>query len=128
MSEMHEFNPSEPSRNPALCPVSTAILEGYQIRLTGMLLLELLQHLGLLLLITVRQALLFLALVIHHLLNHSSGLAIKISQLRTLRRDLAGIDLRGVGNHMLPPFHLVDLVEMNRELFLPARNGLKCPG
>lgn len=71
-----------------------------------------LQHVQFLLLITGRLPHLLLPLIIHHLLNHTSRLAIQISQLAILRLDFRDIYLRRGSNDMFPPLHLVHLVEM----------------
>ena len=77
-----------------------------------MLFLELLQDVHLLLLVRARQTLLLLALIKHHLLDHASGFAVEIRQLRGVRLDLGHVNGRCGSNNMPPPFHLVGLVEM----------------
>ena len=79
----------------------------------GMLCLELLEDVHLLLLIRRGQALLLLALVVHHLLDHAARLAVEIGQLGGLGLDLGDVDLGRVGDDMRPPLHLVGLVEMD---------------
>jgi hypothetical protein len=93
-----------------------------------MLSLELLQQLHLLLLVATGTAHFLLSLIIHHLLNHSTSLAIQITQTRILRRDLGHINLRRSSNNMRPPLNLVDLIEVNID-FLAGRGGgsLKSP-
>lgn len=94
-----------------------------------MLGLELLQKLHLLLLVAAGATHLLLSLVIHHLLDHGASLAIQVPQAGILRCDLGDIDLRGAGHDMRPPFHFVDLVEVDVN-FLPGRGGggLEGPG
>lgn len=82
-----------------------------------MLLLERLQHIQFLLLVARRLPNFLLPLVVHHLLHHRARLSIQVTQLAILRRDLARVDLRCRRDHMRPPFHLVDLVEMYRDFF-----------
>ncbi len=78
--------------------------------------LELLQHIHLLLLIARRLARLLLPLVPHHLFHHTPRLPVQVTQLAVLRGDLRGVDL-GRGSHdMSPPLHLVDLVEVDVNL------------
>ena len=93
-----------------------------------MLSLELLQQLHLLLLITARTTHLLLPLIIHHLLDHSTSLAIQITQTRILRRNLGHINLRRSSNNMRPPLNLVDLIKVNID-FLAGWDGgsLKSP-
>lgn len=78
-----------------------------------MLALELLQDIHLLLLIRRRQPLLLLVLIKHHLLHHSSGLTVKVRQVRVLGLDLSHVDHWGTGDDVRPPLHLVDLVEVD---------------
>ena len=87
-----------------------------------MLLLELLQHLHLLLLIARGLAHLLLPLIIHHLLYHGPRLAVQIAELAVLGRDLGGVDLRRRSHNMRPPFHLVGLVEVDVEFFAVGRS------
>lgn len=75
-----------------------------------MFVLKLLQKLHLLLLVARRPPRLLLALVIHHLLNHTPRLAVQVTQLRVLGHDLLYVDLGRAGNDMRPPLHLVDLI------------------
>ncbi|KAB8336895.1 hypothetical protein FH972_021202 [Carpinus fangiana] len=53
------------------------------------------KHVLLLLFVAVGEAHFLLALVVHHLLHHAPRLAIQVTQLAVLRRDLCGIDLGG---------------------------------
>ena len=76
---------------------------------------KLVQHLLLLLLVTRRQALLLLALIIHHLLDHAPRLAVQVAELAVLRLDLGHVDLGRRRHDVLPPLHLVDLVEVELE-------------
>lgn len=92
-----------------------------------MLLLELLQHVHLLLLIARRLAHLLLPLIVHHLLHHAARLAVQVAQLAVLRRNLRCIDLRRGRHHVCPPLHLVDLVEVNADLFA-GRCCFESPG
>lgn len=92
-----------------------------------MLLLKLPQHLLLLLLVARRLALLFLPLVIHHLLHHPPRLAVQIAQTAVLGRDLGGVDRRRRGDDVRPPFHLVDFVQVDVELFARGA-GFERPG
>lgn len=94
-----------------------------------MLRLELLQQVHLLLLITAESTGLFLSLVIHHLLDHGTSLAIQITQARILGHDLGDINLGCSSHDMRPPLHLVDLIEVNVD-FLSGRGGssLQSPG
>ena len=79
--------------------------------------LELLQNIPLPLLITSQPAHLLLALIIHHLLDHRSRLAIEIAQTRVLRLDFRHVDLRRARYNMCPPFHLVDFVQVDGDFF-----------
>ena len=92
-----------------------------------MLLLKLLQQLILLLLFARRLAHLLLPLIVHHLLHHAARLAVQITQLAVLGRDLARVDLGCRGDNVSPPLHLVGLVEVNIEFFA-GRSGLERPG
>jgi hypothetical protein len=73
------------------------------------------KHLLLLLFVGARQTHLLLLLVVHHLLDHGSGVTVKVAELAVLRGNLGGVDLGGVLDDMGPPFHLVDLVEVDSE-------------
>lgn len=93
-----------------------------------MLLLELLQHIHLLAIVTRRQAHLLLALIVHHLLDHAPRLAVQIPQLAVLGLDLRRVEVVGrVGRDGRPPLHLVRLVEMDADV-LAGRGGLERPG
>jgi hypothetical protein len=92
-----------------------------------MLFLEVLQHIQLLRLIARRLPQLLLSLIIHHLLDHAPRLAVQIPQLTTLRRDLRNIDLRRPDYHMRPPFHLVDLVEVDVDCLRAVGRGDQRP-
>jgi hypothetical protein len=76
--------------------------------------------------ITGRQALLFLLLVKHHFLDSGSSLLVEIGELRVLRLDLLGVNLRITLNHAIPPVHLVNLTQSH----LQGPHGsisLQCP-
>lgn len=89
---------------------------------------ELLQHVLLLLLIAALATRLLLALVIHHLLDHTAGLAVQVAELAVLGRDLGRVDL-GCGRHdVRPPFHLVAFVEVDAQFFLARGQGFEGPG
>lgn len=93
-----------------------------------MLILELLQNICLLLLVGRGQALLLLALVKHHLLNHAARLAVEVRQLRVFGLDLGHVNLGCSGHDVSPPFHLVDLVEVNFHRLGSVRVGRERPG
>jgi len=78
-----------------------------------MLLLELLEDVHLLLLVGGRAAQLLLLLVVHHLLHHAAGLAVQVGQLGRLGCDFCHVDLGGILDDVRPPFHLVDLVQVD---------------
>ena len=92
-----------------------------------MLLLELLQDFGLLLLVAGRLALLLLPLVVHHLLHHAPRLSVEVAQLAVLGLDLGGIDLGRSGDNVGPPLKRVDLVEVDGDLRAGAGRGQR-PG
>lgn len=79
--------------------------------------LELLKNVQLLLLIAGRLAHFLLPLVKHHLLDHAAGLAVEVTKFAVLGLDLAGVDLGRRGDDMRPPLHLVDLVEVDLDIF-----------
>lgn len=79
----------------------------------GVLGLELLEDVGLALVVGGGQAELLLALVVHHLLDHAAGLAVEVGQLAVLGLDLGDVDLGGGGDDVRPPLHLVRLVEVD---------------
>lgn len=85
------------------------------------------KHLLLLLLIRARKAHLLLFLVVHHLLDHRSGVAVEVAELAVLRGNFGGVDLGSGLDDVGPPFHLVDLVEVDGE-FLARGSGFKGPG
>lgn len=60
-----------------------------------MLLLELLQHIHLLAIITGRQTHLLLPLIEHHLLHHPARLPVQIAQLAVLGLDLGRVEVVG---------------------------------
>lgn len=91
-----------------------------------MLFLKLPQHLISLRLITRRQPLLLLPLIVHHLLNHTPRLAVQITQLAILRFDLRSVYLGRIRHDVSPPLHLIGLVEVNGN-FLPVGSRLKGP-
>jgi len=84
------------------------------------------QHFHLLLFLARRLPHLLLPLIIHHLLHHTPRLPIQIAQLAVLRRDLRRVDLGSGGYDVRPPFHLVDLVEVEGDLFA-GRGGFERP-
>lgn len=92
-----------------------------------MLLLELLQNVQLLLFVTGGLACLLLSLIVHHLLDHASRLAIQIPQFAVFWLDLAGVDLGCRGDDMGPPFHLIDLVQVHLDVLAGGCWG-ECPG
>ena len=92
-----------------------------------MLFLKLLQQVHLLLLIARRLAHLLLPLVPHHLLHHAAGIAVQVAQLAVLWCDFGGVDLGCRGDDVRPPFHLVDFVEVDVQLFAGGE-GFEGPG
>ena len=92
-----------------------------------MLLLELLQDIRLLLLVTRGLSLFLLPLVKHHLLHHAPCLSVEVAQFAVLGLDLGGVDLGRCGNDVGPPLHLVHFVEVDGDLFLGSDGG-QCPG
>lgn len=94
----------------------------------GVLLLELLEDIHLLLLVARRQACLLLTLVVHHLLDHSPGLAVEVRQLAVLGRDFGDVNLGRVCHDVCPPLHLVDLVEVDLERLGAVGGGDERPG
>lgn len=93
-----------------------------------MLLLELLEDVRLLLLVRTGQTLLLLLLIEHHLLNHAAGLPVKVGQLGVVRLDLGNVDLGSRSDDVSPPFHLVDLVEVDLDSLGTIRVGAQSPG
>jgi hypothetical protein len=81
--------------------------------LTRVLRLELVEHVKLLLLVTGRKSHLLLSLIVHHLLNHSSGLTVEVAEVGVLGVDLGGVDGGVVGKDVGPPLHLVGLLEVD---------------
>lgn len=75
--------------------------------------LELLESLLLFELIGSWLAHLSLLVVEHHLLHHTSRLAVQIAELAVLRLYLFGVDLGVMSEDVLPPLHLVSLLEVN---------------
>lgn len=73
------------------------------------------KHLLLLLLIRAGKTHLPLLLVVHHLFDHGSGIAVQVTEFAVLGSNLGGVDLGSVLDDMGPPFHLVDFVEMDSE-------------
>lgn len=88
---------------------------------------KLLEQILLLLLIAGGLVHLLLALVVHHLLDHAAGLAVKVAELAVLGLDLGRVDLGGRSHDVGPPFHLVGLVEVDAE-FLTRGGGFEGPG
>jgi hypothetical protein len=78
-----------------------------------MLVLKLLEDVGLFLLITRGFAHLLLPLIVHHLLDHATRVAVQVAQLAVIRLDLAYVDLGCRGDHVCPPLHLVDLLQVD---------------
>jgi hypothetical protein len=93
-----------------------------------MLRLELPHNLRLLLLITTRLSRLLLPLIVHHLLDHASRLAVQIAQLAVFGRDFADVDARRGGDDVLPPFHFVGFGELDAEFFGARGGGFEGPG
>jgi hypothetical protein len=93
-----------------------------------MLRLELPHNLRLLLLIAARLASLLLPLIVHHLLDHPSRLAVQVTELAVFGRNLADVNARRRSHDVLPPFHLVRLRELDAQLLRAGGGGLKCPG
>lgn len=94
-----------------------------------MLSLELLQCVHLALLLARRLALLLLALIPHHLLDHGPGFAVQVAQLAVLRRDLSGVDFVGrIGHNAGPPFHLVGFVQVDADFFTAGGDRFERPG
>jgi hypothetical protein len=81
-----------------------------------MLRLELAHNLRFLLLVAARLASLFLPLIVHHLLDHPSRLAVQVTELAVFGRNLADVDPRRRRHDVLPPFHLVRLRELDAQL------------
>eukprot|EP00035_Acanthoeca_spectabilis_P040071 m.67181 g.67181 ORF g.67181 m.67181 type:complete len:365 (+) comp9851_c0_seq1:3382-4476(+) len=82
----------------------------------GVGLLELLKHGKLVLLVRGRQPGLLLPLVVHHLLDHATGLAVQVAELGVLRLNLAGVHLLVRRHNVRPPLHLVDLFQLDHNL------------
>lgn len=93
-----------------------------------MLLHKCAQHILFLLLITCRLPHLLLALIKHHLLDHTPRLTIQITQLAVLRCDLRDVDFWGRGDDVFPPLHLVGFVEVELEHFGAFGGGGERPG
>ena len=79
----------------------------------GVLGLELLEDVGLALVVRGGQAHLLLALVVHHLLDHAARLAVEVRQLAVLGLDLGHVDLGRARDHVGPPLHLVGLIQVD---------------
>lgn len=94
----------------------------------GVLLLELCQDIELLLFIRGGQALLLLALVEHHLLDHAASLAVEVGELGVGGLDLGNVDLGSVGDDVRPPLHLVDFVEVDLDGLGAVAVGGEGPG
>ena len=56
------------------------------------------------------QTSLLLALIEHHLLNHSTGAAVEVGELAILGLYFGDVDGGRRGDHVGPPLGLVDLV------------------
>jgi hypothetical protein len=93
-----------------------------------MLRLELAHNLRFLLLVAARLASLFLPLIVHHLLDHPSRLAVQVTELAVFGRNLADVDPRRRRHDVLPPFHLVRLRELDAQLLCAGGSGLEGPG
>jgi hypothetical protein len=89
------------------CLVELALAEVH----LGVLRHELGHDILLLLVVACRQSHLLLSLVVHHLLHQTSRFTIEIGELRGLRVDLLGGDGKVGGDELVPPRHLVDLLE-----------------
>merc|ERR1719379_318192 len=72
--------------------------------------LELLEEVVLLLLIRRWETHCLLALVVHHLLDGLSRLAIEVTQLGVFGDDLTRVDLRVALHHRIPPLHAVEFL------------------
>lgn len=59
---------------------------------------------------------LLLPLVVHHLLDHATGLAVQVAELGVLRLNLAGVHLLVRRHNVRPPLHLVDLFQLDHNL------------
>lgn len=94
----------------------------------GMLFLELLQNIQFFLLITGGLPCLLLPLVKHHFLDHTAGLAVEVSELAVLGRDLGGVDFWGGGDDVGPPFELVGFVEVDGDFFVGGACAGERPG
>lgn len=92
-----------------------------------MLRLKLLQKIPLPLLIARQPAHLLLPLVVHHLLDHSARLAVQVAERGRLGDNLAHVDLWCGCHDVRPPFHLVDLVEVDVDL-LACTGRFEGPG
>jgi hypothetical protein len=92
-----------------------------------MLRLKFLEQIHLPLLVTRGLSALLLPLIVHHLLNHGARLAVQVAERRVLWRDLGHVDLGRGRYDVRPPFHLVDLVEVDGDFFTGA-GGFKRPG
>ena len=90
---------------------------------------ELLERIILLLFLTSRFPLPLHLLVVHHLLDHAAGLAVQVAQLGVLGLDLGHVDLGRRRHHVRPPFRLVLLVQVDRDLLARGGRGrLQRPG
>jgi hypothetical protein len=92
-----------------------------------MLLHKLLQQLVLFGLITRRLALPLHLLVVHHLLDHPSCLAVEFRQLAVFRLNLGRVDLWRRGDDVSPPVRASGLGEVDRDFFA-GRCRLERPG
>ena len=86
-----------------------------------MLLHEFLQHVLLLLFLAGRLPLALHLLIIHHLLDHASRLAVEIAEFRVLGLDLGDVDLGGGGDDVCPPLRLVLFVQVDGDFFAGRR-------
>lgn len=94
-----------------------------------MLPLKLLQHIHLLRLLARRLPHLLLPLIIHHLLHHAPRLAVQVTQLRVLGRDLRGVkEIGRVGGDGGPPLRFIRFVEVDGDLFGGVGGGFERPG
>jgi hypothetical protein len=78
---------------------------------------EFLQHVLLLLLVGGRFPLPLHLLVVHHLLDHASGLAVQVAQLGVLGRDFLDVDLGRRRHDVWPPVRVGRLCERDYQVF-----------
>jgi len=94
-----------------------------------MLRLKLPHNLRLLLLLAARPAHLLLPLIVHHLADHAARLAVQVAEFTVLGHDFRRVDPGRRGDDVRPPFQLVGLVQVQRDLFLcRCRRRFERPG